>query len=107
MLMIMMIIEQLNAADYERWKYSSSHSDGDDHEIDHLVLIIIKMIMIIIFSIFKVLVKTYFLQGAVGRGCFLQVRIQTKKIRKFSERTLTLVKFLTKLDQIMLESSAR
>ena len=52
MLMIMMIIEQLNAADYERWKYSSSHSDGDDHEIDHLVLIIIKMIMIIIFSIF-------------------------------------------------------
>ena len=58
MLMIMMIIEQLNAADYERWKYSSSHSDGDDHEIDHLVLIIIKMIMIIIFSIFKVLVKT-------------------------------------------------
>ena len=41
MLMIMMIIEQLNAADYERWKYSSSHSDGDDHEIDHLVLIII------------------------------------------------------------------
>ena len=67
MLMIMMIIEQLNAADYERWKYSSSHSDGDDHEIDHLVLIIIKMIMIIIFSIFsrtnhfvKVLVKTSF-----------------------------------------------
>ena len=52
MLMIMMIIEQLNAADYERWKYSSSHRDDDDHEIDHLVLIIIKMIMIIIFSIF-------------------------------------------------------
>ena len=62
--MIMIIIEQLNAADYERWKYSSSHSDGDDHEIDHLVLIIIKMIMIIIFSIFKVLVKTSFFTGS-------------------------------------------
>ena len=54
MLMIMMIIEQLNAADYERWKYSSSHSDGDDHEIDHPVLIDNDHYL----QHFKVLVKT-------------------------------------------------